>query len=512
MANIAKLPNGSTLLATATFPYSGKEYGPHCTVAVIPSDSVSLYNSTGAHLLTLRVNGSKDVSLGSLDPITMPYANRLLSGGADVLIKDWRTGNYRVKSSKRRASKAARHTATVPTVEVQPSAEVQHMVTESQPKAATITVAPETSPKESPVALTAVGPTDRIPGMEYFSESPKGKLKGAGRGWTDVDGIVLRTEDYQTLNRSWQLRQQGKLGAVLVTGPAGTAKTMLVRAFAHSLGVDFLKVDCSAIRTADDWSGAFRQDPNTKTWAHQWSPFAKALRAGRPCIILLDELTRTESPAALNALLGLFDESGTLLVTDANTVLRLPKGVMVVATANIGPEFVGTLPLDGAVRQRFGRGVRMEYPTEAIEAKLLVDRCGVTRETADALVRMAVQQRMHRDDAQLYPSGNVVSTRLLLGMAEGISYGDPDRDAVWSVLKGQFDPADFPALTVVVDTQFPKNPVPSAPTTEAQPATIVAERHWFTQAPYGANCGYTMSDSSQCNRDSSDPIHFGTNP
>ena len=510
MANIAKLPNGSTLLATATQPYSGRAYGPHCTLAVIPSDSVSLYNLAGQHLLTLRVNGAKDVSLGSLDPITMPYANRLLSGGADVLIKDWRTGNYRVKSSTRRARKLARAATVVPTVEVQPSAEVIKMVTE-QPKAATITVAAETSPSVTAVATTA-GPVDRIPGMEYFSEGPKGKLKGAGRGWTDVDGVVLRTEDYQTLNRSWQLRQRGKLGAVLVTGPAGTAKTMLVRAFAHSLGVDFLKVDCSAIRTADDWSGAFRQDPNTKTWAHQWSPFAKALRAGRPCIILLDELTRTESPAALNALLGLFDESGTLLVTDANTVLRLPTGVMVVATANIGPEFVGTLPLDGAVRQRFGRGVRMAYPTEAIEAKLLVDRCGITRETADALVRMAVQQRMHRDDAQLYPSGNVVSTRLLLGMAEGIAEGDPERDAIWAVLKGQFDPADEVALTVLVDTQFPKNPVPSAPPVEAQPATIVAERHWFTQGPFTGTCGYTMSNGSSCGHDTSNPIHFGANP
>jgi MoxR-like ATPase len=281
---------------------------------------------------------------------------------------------------------------------------------------------------------------------------------------------------------------------------------MLVRSFAAYLGVPFLKVDCSAVRTADDWSGSFRQDPNTKTWAHKWSPFALALRAGQPCVILLDDLTRTETPAALNALIGLLDETGTLLVPDANATLTLPKGIMVVATANIGPEFVGTLPLDGAIRQRFPYGVRMDYPTEAIEAKLLVDRCGISRETADALVRMAVQQRTHRDDAQLYPSGSVVSTRLLLAIGDALSENVEPRTAIWSVLKGQFDKADEAALTVVVDTQFPKVPVPSAPT-PGNPAMFITERHYYSSIS-GADCDYLFSDGSVCNRQHVDPIHL----
>jgi MoxR-like ATPase len=206
------------------------------------------------------------------------------------------------------------------------------------------------------------------------------------------------------------------------------------------------------------------------------------------------------------------DETGTLLVTDANTVLTLPKGILVVATANIGPEFVGTLPLDGAVRQRFPLGVRMGYPTEAIEAKLLVDRCGISRETADALVRMAVEQRKARDDAQLYPSGSVISTRMLLSVGDQLADNRPARDAVWAVLKAQFDSGDEAALSVVVDSQFPKNAVPSAPPAAGSPAFIVAERHWFTGIN-GAPCLYTFSSGTEvCARDTNDPIHFGTKP
>ena len=277
---------------------------------------------------------------------------------------------------------------------------------------------------------------------------------------------------------------------------------MLVRAFAAYLGVGYLKVDAGAVRTADDWAGAFRQDPNTKTWAHRWSPLALALREGKPCIIHVDELTRTETPAALNAFMGLLDETGTLLVPDANAVLTMPKGILVVATANIGPEFVGTLPLDGAVRQRFPYGIRMTTPSEVGGVQASSSSAPESAMTSLlGLVRMANQQRQHRDDAQQYPSGAIISTRILLSIAERISERNADpREAVISVLQGQFDPGDDAALSVVIESQFPKKPVPTAPTGTG--ATIIAERHWFsgdTSNPL-SECLHEMSDGTQCLR------------
>jgi MoxR-like ATPase len=337
---------------------------------------------------------------------------------------------------------------------------------------------------------------------------PKVTLKGAGRGNTDCGGIILPTEQFTVLEDAWHLAQQGDPAAVLLTGPAGTAKTMLVRAFAAYLGVPYLKVDAGAVRTADDWAGAFRQDPNTKTWAHRWSPLAMALREGKPCVLHIDELTRTETPAALNAFMGLLDETGTLLVPDANAVLTMPKGILVVATANIGPEFVGTLPLDGAVRQRFPYGVRMANPSEVNESKLIVKRTGVSDEVAVALVRMANQQRQHRDDAQQYPSGAIISTRILLSIAKRIAvrHADP-REAVVSVLQGQFDPGDDAALTVVIDSQFPKKPV-ATPPVAAGAASIVTERHWFNGS--GPACAYVLSNGTTCGAVAKSPIHFGS--
>ena len=188
---------------------------------------------------------------------------------------------------------------------------------------------------------------------------PKVTLKGAGRGNTDVGGIIIPTEQFEVLDDAWHLLRTETPPPSSSPVPQGPPRRCSSEAFAAYLGVPYLKVDAGAVRTADDWAGAFRQDPNTKTWAHRWSPLALALRRASRASSTSTNSPGPRRPAALNAFMGLLDETGTLLVPDANAVLQMPKGILVVATANIGPEFVGTLPLDGAVRQRFPYGFRM---------------------------------------------------------------------------------------------------------------------------------------------------------
>jgi len=486
MANIAKLPDGYAILAN---PSLTGRYGPedrNLMAATSAGPSVVLVEN-GATVLATVSQTSFDVSFESLDALTVPYVNRFLAGTGSVVIKDWRTGKYRTKVRGTKSRKARFATATP--VALPPV----------QQPAAVITVSAESRHK------LAASPAVEVP--------TKSALKGAGRGYTDVGGIIIETVGFETLADAWRIANDGTPdpAAVLLTGPAGTAKTQLVRAFAGHLGVPYLKVDAGAIRTADDWSGSLSQDPATKTWAHRWSPFAQVLRAGEPCIVHIDELTRTDTPAALNALMGLLDETGTLLVPDANTVLRMPKGILVVATANIGPEFVGTLPLDGAIRQRFPYGIRMAPPTESNEAKLLVRRMGVTDDVALRLVRMANGQRKDRDNAQMYPSGAVISTRVLLSIAKRIGTGADPRSAVISTLHAQFDPGDDAALSVVIDSQFPKTYRPGAEAPgQVSEAVIFAEKHYFVAGLGVGNiaCQWTYSDGNKCGHVANSVAHI----
>jgi hypothetical protein len=490
MANIGKVPSARELLDE---PEHAGKYGDHLLYEKTAQGAIVLLTTTTRIVIAQSDATSATVDLHLLDATTVPYVNAFIAHTGQRVEKYWRTKAYRLVGGS--ASGPATQTTTS-VVSTAPSAPALPVSTPS------VTAAEETSlngsePTETntegvPAVFTAAFDVipDVIPGVEHPRPV---KVKGAGKGWTRVGDIVLPDRDYRTLTDAWTLRQNGVPSSVLITGPAGTAKTAIVRAFAASLGVPFLKVDGGAIRTADDWAGAFRQDPNTKTWAHRWSPFAQVLRKGEPTIVLIDEINRTESPQALNALLGLLDWTGQLLVPDANTTLSMPTGVLVVATANIGPEFVGTLPLDGAVRQRFPYGVRMGYPTEAIESALISDMTGVGREVTDRLVKMASLQRINREDPQLYPSGSVISTRVVLDIARRIATcGTDPREAVWATLMGQFDPGDETALSVAIDTQFP------APVEEEEITEVDESEQVETARCPNCSSEYVVGSTTSC--------------
>jgi MoxR-like ATPase len=511
VANLATtLPSGTEFL---TRPAGRKEpYGPLDRGLIIQVENgVSTLEERQADgvfhaIAAVFPDGKTPVLHPVITPLNLPYVNKFLVGTHREVKKNWRTGLYETRSTvgSNRAARRKANRAAAKAARVAPASATQHTAATDEmstakpvtlAQGATITVSGESN---SPLA--------NIPGIEFFTKEP---LKGSGTGWTNMSGIILPNDQLEELNDAWDAAQAGEVSATLITGPAGTAKTMLVRAFAKSLGVPYLKVDAGSVRTVDDWSGMLRQDPSTTTWAHKWSPFALALRAGLPVIIHVDELTRTDTPAALNAFMGLLDETGTMLVPDANTVLRMPKGILLIATANIGPEFVGTLPLDGAVRQRFPYGFRMAPPPEGQEAKLLVQRTGVTADVAQRLVRLAVEQRKNRDDAQAYPSGAVISTRVLLAVASKIAKGRDARKALSRTLSIQFDSGDDNAISVLIDTQFPKgwDTVPVVPTEGG--ATIQMDKHYFVPGSFGAvSCAWTFTDGSQCGQSQAMPIHL----
>lgn len=496
MANIPALPTGRALWEAPT-SMTPQPYGAHCTSVYGGDNGVDLLDfTTGACIATWSPKHGPSVTLAEVRATTVPYVNSFLKDEIKVE-KYWRTGEYRIVGAPVSAPAAPVAKVAAPVIVEPEEIEIVEIV-----EVATLT-----------------GAASSIPGVEHPG---KVKVKAAGKGWLTLGDIVVPVDDAQTLKDAWTLRQSGVPASVLITGPAGTAKTALVRAFAASQGVPFLKVDGGAIRTADDWAGAVKQDPSTKTWSFHWSPFAQALRAGEPMVILIDDFTRAESVQAANALIGLLDWTGSLLVPDANDVLRLPAGILVVATANIGPEFVGTLPIDGAIRQRFPYGIRTAYPPEAIEANLVASMTGVDAAIATRLVKMATMQRLNREDPQQYPSGGVVSTRVILDIARRISTcGTNPRAAVVATLRGQFDPGDETALTVVIDTQFPvvieKDEVDGdaveidangAKTKTVEPL-ITTGKHYF-KAPFSGatKCEYYLiSTGKSCGLDRLHPVH-----
>ncbi|HEX2155129.1 MAG TPA: MoxR family ATPase [Acidimicrobiia bacterium] len=153
-------------------------------------------------------------------------------------------------------------------------------------------------------------------------------------------------------------------GHVLLEGVPGTAKTLLARAVAAALGVEFGRAQFTPDMLPSDLTG-------TMTLREGELSF----RAGPifTNVLLADEINRTP-PKTQAALLEAMAETQ---VTVDGISRPLPEPFIVVATQN-PIEYEGTYPLPEAQLDRFLMKATVGYPSEAEESEILrLPRAGV---------------------------------------------------------------------------------------------------------------------------------------
>jgi len=437
-------------------------YGSRCVVTRTGS-AVTIGNGEGGSVLatvdfTNTVKPSVKARLALIDETTATPVNAFLRDYGTTKI-NWRTN---VREWKPRSQG---HLAPAAVVEARPKTVAATATAITAPEVVATTVE-ERQPIKIVLGSGFSGqpggvtiPTERVWSGKGKTPSVKRLTKTWSRIGSVEDGVLLPTRDVTTLEIALKLRQAGRPAAVLITGPAGTAKTKLAEQFAFSKGLPFLLVEGASIQTAADWFGGFIQNANG-TWEWRWTDFGLALLRGEPMVILVDEINRPENERALNGLMGLLAWTATTQPLGAPQPLHLAPGILIMATLNEGVEYVGTVEVDAAVRDRFPWGVRMDYSVENIEAKVLTQHVpGLDDEVAKRLVRIAAGQRAKRDDDMAYPSHNVISTRTLIEIGAAIvECGVEPVEAIWASLRSKFIREDEPALTVLIEAQFGATP------------------------------------------------------
>src|SRR5437016_4245379 len=152
-------------------------------------------------------------------------------------------------------------------------------------------------------------------------------------------------------------------GHCLITGLPGTAKTLLVRTMAQTLGLLFKRIQFTPDLMPSDITGTdiIEEDPTTghRTWTFVQGPiFAN--------ILLADEINRTP-PKTQSALLEAMQERSC---TVRGNLYQLPAPFFVLATQN-PIELEGTYPLPEAQLDRFIFNVLLDYLTADDEMKVL---------------------------------------------------------------------------------------------------------------------------------------------
>jgi MoxR-like ATPase len=162
-------------------------------------------------------------------------------------------------------------------------------------------------------------------------------------------------------------------GHCLITGLPGTAKTLMVRTIATTLGLQFRRIQFTPDLMPADITGTDIIEEDAGTGHRRWT-FVQGPIFGN--IILADEINRTP-PKTQSALLEAMQEFSC---TVRGNVYQLPRPFFVLATQN-PIELEGTYPLPEAQLDRFLFNTVLDYLSAEDEMRV-IDRTTTTH-TAD---------------------------------------------------------------------------------------------------------------------------------
>src|SRR6201982_3984053 len=169
-------------------------------------------------------------------------------------------------------------------------------------------------------------------------------------------------------------------GHCLVTGMPGTAKTLMVRTLADSLGLRFRRIQFTPDLMPSDITGTDIIEEDVTTGHRKWT-FVEGPIFGN--VILADEINRTPRKTQAALLEAMQERSSTV----RGHIYRLPSPFFVLATQN-PIELEGTYPLPEAQLDRFLLTPLLGDRSAADEMRV-IDRTKPTCETKAEAVTSA---------------------------------------------------------------------------------------------------------------------------
>ena len=205
-----------------------------------------------------------------------------------------------------------------------------------------------------------------------------------------------------------------------ITGLSGNGKTFGVEQACAQLNRELIRVNITIETDEDDLIGGFRLVNGDTVWHN--GPVVEALERG--AILLLDEIDLASNK--ILCLQSILEGKGVFLKKIGRYV-KPANGFNVIATANTKGKgsddgrFVGTNVLNEAFLERFPITFEQEYPSAAIESKILINQ-GCDAEFTEMLIKWAGVIRKTFFDGGV---DEVITTRRLVHIVQAYAiFGD----------------------------------------------------------------------------------------
>ena len=260
---------------------------------------------------------------------------------------------------------------------------------------------------------------------------------------------------------------------VYVTGLSGNGKTFMIEQAAAKASRELFRVNITVETDEDDLLGGFRLVNGETVWFD--GPVVEAMRKG--AILLLDEVDLASTK--IMCLQPILEGKGVFL-KKINEFVDCAPGFNVVATANTKGKgddtgnFIGAGVLNEAFLERFPITVEQEYPSNAVEKKILgkvFDKLNISdSEFIDKLVSWAdIIRKTYMEGA----IDQLITTRRLVHISNAYAIFNMDRMKAITMCVNRFDEETKVAMTDLytkVDAEAtataPATPITETETTE----------------------------------------------
>lgn len=248
-----------------------------------------------------------------------------------------------------------------------------------------------------------------------------------------------------------------------ITGLSGNGKTFGVEQSCAQLGRELIRVNITIETDEDDLIGGFRLVNGETVWHN--GPVVEAMERG--AILLLDEIDLASNK--IMCLQSVLEGKGVFLKKIGKHIA--PKaGFNVFATANTKGKgsddgrFIGTNVLNEAFLERFPITFEQQYPTVAIETKILTNvaqslKIPMIGEHTDFIKHLCTWSEIIRKTFADGGIDEVISTRRLVHIIKAYSiFGKKDK--ALKVCLNRFDDetkATFVELYDKIDAEFQQN-------------------------------------------------------